>query len=237
MCPHWPARQRSRPARTSPAQDPPTGRTSLRRGVHADSRRCSSLPRLWTGPTRLARHRGSILASVSSHHPSPSAPTLPDPTLGLFTWLATPCPRPRSWRETAGGTGQPQFLWRVVAIHSGLRGPERTRTATAHEATLLDARRDSVSGPQKTLAQQKFRSRQCKIMFAHCQRNGSNCDTIQARTLVLPGACVRKEKDVVERKSQRTPKENGTVSHCRRLTSSQVSHFTSKISSDRIMSA
>ena len=43
--------------------------------------------------------------------------------------------------------------------------------------------------------------------FAQCQRSGSFCDTIQARTLVIPGACVR--EDVVERKSQRTPRTMG----------------------------
>ena len=46
---------------------------------------------------------------------------------------------------------------------------------------------------------QKGKERQHRNLFVHCQRSGSICETIQVRTLVLHGACVR--EDVVERKS------------------------------------
>ena len=46
----------------------------------------------------------------------------------------------------------------LLAIHSRLRGRGRARTATAHETTRLDARRDSGVGPRQTLGIQKLPS-------------------------------------------------------------------------------
>ena len=51
---------------------------------------------------------------------------------------------------------------------------------------------------------------ECRNLLAQWQRSGSIRDTIQARTLVLPGACVR--EDVVERTSQRTARTMGQCS-------------------------
>ena len=133
---------------------PPTGYASFHRGVHRTQ---------WTWlPSRL----NSCLPFSWGlwHLPSSSAPTLPDPTPGLFplppgprqsrrppsNWTA---PQPRHLRGRAVGRETPGGLrgWPVVAIHSGLRGPERTRTSTTYEATRLDGRRDSVSNLDKTL--------------------------------------------------------------------------------------
>ena len=54
------------------------------------------------------------------------------------------------------------------------------------------------------------KERQYRSLFAQCQRSGSICDPIQARTLVLPEARVRKY--VLERNFQRTEKK---MRYCR----------------------
>ena len=52
---------------------------------------------------------------------------------------------------------------------------------------------------------------QYRNLVAQCQRSGSICDPIQAQTLVLLEARVRKY--VVERQFQRTTKGNETLSY------------------------
>ena len=64
------------------------------------------------------------------------------------------------------------------------------------------------------------KERQYRNLFAQHQRSGSICGTIQVRTLVFPGACVRKY--VVERKSQQTQRTTGQCSIACCLTYSDV---------------
>ena len=66
--------------------------------------------------------------------------SIPSTSVKLDGTFATPSSGPRRWRDPLRG----QVL-RFPRPHSGLRGPERTRTSTALEATRLDARRDSES--------------------------------------------------------------------------------------------
>ena len=75
---------------------------------------------------------------------------------------------------------------------------------------------------------------QYRILFAQRQRSGNTCGNIHARTLVFPGARVC--KNVVERKSQRTPR---TMEQCSIADDwhVQVSHFTSNVSSDSSITA
>ena len=76
--------------------------------------------------------------------------------------------------------------------------------------------------------------RQYRNLFAQCQRSRSICDQIQARTLVLLGARVRKY--VVKHKFSRTSR---TMGYCRIADwwHVQVSHFLADMSSNRAIIA
>ena len=118
-------------------------------------------PRTWSEPSRPGRHRGPLLAPLASavlicsDTPRPGDEThlLAFRTTPLFTDfvdlretdLLTRAVRRRPW-ETEG----PSILVAtVVAIHSRFRGPERTRTATAHNTY---GRQEGLSvGPQQSL--------------------------------------------------------------------------------------
>ena len=88
---------------------------------------------------RITRPRVLRFSSTRRWGPSLWFQDLTLASLKLDGTFATPSPGPRSRRETSApvpvGRGLP----------SGVRGAERTRTATALEATHLDARRDPVS--------------------------------------------------------------------------------------------
>ena len=102
---------------------PPTRYTPLHPGVHGDSRRRSSFPRLCTEQPDLAAIATRFLPPSlgPSHHLSSSAPTLLDQRLGSFPCLQnhTPVePRHLVGRTRTVGGRPPGFPWLVLAIHS-----------------------------------------------------------------------------------------------------------------------
>ena len=69
---------------------PPSRHAPLHRGVHADSRRRSLFPRLWTHADIAVRFL--LPSRAPTHYPSSSAPTLFDPTLEFFPLAPGPHP-------------------------------------------------------------------------------------------------------------------------------------------------
>ena len=126
-----------------------------------------------TEPSSLDWNCGPLLASISRPLASPvlvctdspqpdvrAHPSACRTTLPLTCFVDLP-QNGRNFRHAVSwaaqsegdlwGTEDSQFPWPVVAIHSGACGNERIRTAIALESTHLDARRESVSDPDRPL--------------------------------------------------------------------------------------
>ena len=148
----------------------------------------------------------------------------PDPSSNWETQLEDVCYEHRFVEKLNLVARELQFIWHV------LQGASTLHIKTHIQRCVNGQTPESFDEGIIFMSMFNDKERQYRNLFAQCQGSGSICDQVQARTLVLPGARVRKH--VVERKFQRTSRK---MRWCRMANGShfQVSHFSPDISSDR----